>query len=91
MQYFDTPFGTIPPPELPPVGVGVGIDRNRTSPARLSEFTTSANQPFQLKFFSLSSYPVLFNFKKLFNYDHVLKMFNDVVDMMEDDFRCLVE
>ena len=23
--------------ELPPVGVGVGIDRNRTSPARLSE------------------------------------------------------
>jgi len=35
----------------------------------------------------LLSYPVLFNFKKLFNYDHVLKMFNDVVDMMEENIE----
>ena len=29
--------------ELPPVGVGVGIDRNRTSPARLSEWSSSVD------------------------------------------------
>ena len=27
--------------ELPPVGVGVGIDRNQTSPARLSEWNSN--------------------------------------------------
>ena len=43
MQYFDTPCATIPPTELPPVGVGVKIDRNRTSPARPSDSNYSRN------------------------------------------------
>ena len=40
MQYFDIPCATISLMELLPVGVGVGIDRNRTSPARLSEWSS---------------------------------------------------
>ena len=43
MQSFDTPFTTIPPAQLPPGGVRVGIDRNRTSPARPSELNSTGH------------------------------------------------
>ena len=35
----------------------------------------------------LLSYPFLFNFKKFFNYDKVLRTFNDIVSMMEENIQ----